>query len=43
MSTTNNPIEPSLFNIGFSGLLEATKKLDDIKLESANKYLIETF
>lgn len=42
MSTTNNPIEPSLFNIDFSGLLETTKKLDDSKLESANKYLIET-
>ena len=42
MSYTNSPIETNLFSIDFSGLLEATKKLDDIKLESANKYLTET-
>jgi hypothetical protein len=42
MNSTNNPIEPSLFNIGFSSLLETAKKVDDIKLDSTNKYLIET-
>ena len=42
MSYTNSPIETNLFSIDFSGLLEATKKLDDIKLESTNKYLTET-
>ena len=42
MSSTNNLTETNLFSVNFKDLLGATKKLDDIKLESANKYLLET-